>query len=296
MIFKMLIGLPASGKSSYTKTQTGFVSVSSDDIRKEFGFAENEKNQTFFIMDTRVLNALAGGQNVVYDATKLGRTRRINFLKSIDRVAPGCKKIAVLFVVPLEVCMERNARRDRHVPEYIYDNMVRAFELPLLTEGFDEIEVVFNGFENNTKIVRPEDLCDFAQENHHHTRTLGDHMLEAYRLMPHDDKDMAEAMYWHDIGKWITKKFENAYGVPTIEAHYQNHDNAGAYLYLVYRHAQDPSIPTQRLLHIAKLINWHMAPYHRWKDEVRKKKDIALLGEEDYKKILIMHEVDTQAH
>jgi predicted kinase len=49
---------------------------------------------------------------------------------------------AVWFDVPLEVCMERNQRRDRVVPEEAMRRMGAKLKAPAFEEGFSKITVV----------------------------------------------------------------------------------------------------------------------------------------------------------
>jgi predicted kinase len=48
----------------------------------------------------------------------------------------------VFFNVPLEVCRERNAQRNRVVPGDALDKMAAKLVPPALTEGFDRVETV----------------------------------------------------------------------------------------------------------------------------------------------------------
>lgn len=296
MIFKMLVGIPGCGKSTYCENNKDFITHSSDAIREEFGLAADEGAKTFEILHNRVISDLRNGKNVIFDATNLSRKHRMNFLKCLDNSVKGCEKICVLFVVPVEVCKERNRKRTRVVPEYVYDRMLSNFEVPMCEEGFDSIEVVFDGFDKPVKMATWEELLKFDQCNHHHRLTLGEHMEGALANLKSDKKDVREAMLWHDIGKYYTKRFQNSKGEPTEEAHYLGHDNCGSYIYLVYKYAENPERDVGELLHISALINWHMAPYIRWKNEQRMKKDIEIFGEEFYNDICVIHDADVLAH
>jgi len=54
----------------------------------------------------------------------------------------GYEAHAVFFDVPAEVCMERNRRRDRNVPEDVMRRMASKLRPPKFEEGFAKITVV----------------------------------------------------------------------------------------------------------------------------------------------------------
>src|SRR5450756_1807894 len=113
----VLVGLPGSGKSTYLE-QMGVRGLSSDGIRKLL--VDDATDQTIHVRVFQTLRYLLGqrlaiGRAVTYiDATNLTREERRPYLE-IGR-ARGCDVEAVFFDVPLEVCLDRNARRDRVVP------------------------------------------------------------------------------------------------------------------------------------------------------------------------------------
>jgi predicted kinase len=49
---------------------------------------------------------------------------------------------AVFFDVPLEVCLERNSKRDRSVSEDVMRKMGEKLKPPVFEEGFAKITVV----------------------------------------------------------------------------------------------------------------------------------------------------------
>lgn len=76
--------------------------------------------------------------NIFIDATHLTpKSRRL----TMNNIAPNMYKIAVYFDVPLEVALERNARREgrARVPENSIGGMYNSFRAPKISEGFDEI-------------------------------------------------------------------------------------------------------------------------------------------------------------
>lgn len=128
--FIMLVGLPGCGKSTYAKKieTEGYVIHSSDAIREElFGDVNSQKDNTkvFDVLHKRIKDDLTKGISCVYDATNMSMKRRKAFLDEISKV--NCRKICVLFVIPIELCKERNERRERKVSDEVYDRMLKAF-------------------------------------------------------------------------------------------------------------------------------------------------------------------------
>lgn len=131
-----LVGLPASGKSTFAQTVENCVVVSSDEIREQlFGSAECQNNPKL-VFDTarkRIAEALRNNKNVVFDATNINHRARklaLNF---------EAYQVAVFFTTSVEECKKRNAQRERQVPESVIDRMADKLIAPTIGEGFDEI-------------------------------------------------------------------------------------------------------------------------------------------------------------
>lgn len=318
--FIMLIGLPASGKSTYAQKmkKNGYHVYSSDEIRKELTGNEEVQNineRVFCILHKRIKIALENGISCVYDATNISMKRRIAFLNEIKRF--NCDKKCILFVPPVEVCKERNQKRERTVPDYVFDKMLKQFQCPYYYEGWDEIEIA--EFENAypEEMINPckryEDgsIVEFDQENSHHTLTLEKHMESAYcnfwslqswdkTLSTERVSTISDAIATHDIGKYFTKTFIDTKGNKTDEAHYYGHENWGAYIILVLMNnarANGCRLGVKHALRTATLVNWHMRPYTTWKQsEKARERDKDLIGEEMYSDIMMLHKSDLLAH
>jgi predicted kinase len=139
----VLVGLPGSGKSTYL-ARLGVTGLSSDAIRKLL--ADDETDQTIHVQVFQSLRylleqRLAIGRPVTYiDATSLTPEERAPYLE-IGRVH-GCEVEAVFFHVPLEVCLERNAARDRVVPADAMAKMAAKLVPPSTAEGFARVMVI----------------------------------------------------------------------------------------------------------------------------------------------------------
>jgi predicted kinase len=133
----VMVGLPGSGKSTWLERQ-GIVGISSDWIRQLL--ADDATDQTiharvFLTMRYLLRHRLAIGRAVTYmDATHLTPDERRPYIQ-IAR-AYGCDAEALYFDVPLEICRERNRRRERMIPDEALGRMSAKLVPPEISEGF----------------------------------------------------------------------------------------------------------------------------------------------------------------
>ena len=139
----LMVGLPGSGKSTWLARQ-GIVPLSSDGVRMML--ADDATDQTinqrvFLTLRFLLRQRLAIGRPVSYvDATHLTPAERRPYVLMARR--SGGKIEAVFFDVPLNVCMERNRRRERIVPDEALTRLAAKLVPPRLDEGFTTITVV----------------------------------------------------------------------------------------------------------------------------------------------------------
>jgi predicted kinase len=139
----VLVGLPGSGKSTWLARQ-GIGAISSDAIRQLL--ADDATDQTiharvFLTMRYLLRHRLAIGRPVSYvDATHLTPEERRPYIQLAQWY--GCDIEALYFDVRLEVCRERNLRRERVVPEEAMERMAMKLAPPQMAEGFTKIIVV----------------------------------------------------------------------------------------------------------------------------------------------------------
>ena len=145
----MGVGIPGSGKTTVLREvaeHLDITRVSPDEIREELTgnqASQSVNAEAWSEAYRRVQASLELGHSAIVDATHAEAFRRpqtVEMYRSFGAVAV----VAVVFDTPLEVAKERNATRERVVPEYALDKMHAALTRePVSTEeGFDEVIVV----------------------------------------------------------------------------------------------------------------------------------------------------------
>jgi predicted kinase len=139
----LAIGLPGSGKSSWFK-RNGITPLSSDMVRMLlFDDAQEQRFQDLVFSNLRsMLKArLIARRPLNYvDATNLTPHERHSWIKLAKDY--GYEVQAVFFDVPVEVCLERNRRRERSVDEDVMRRMAAKLKAPTFEEGFSKVTVV----------------------------------------------------------------------------------------------------------------------------------------------------------
>ena len=137
------IGLPGSGKSTWFKRHN-ILPLSSDMVRiLLFDDVTEQRYQDLVFSTLRSMlraRLLARRPSNYLDATNLSPHERRSWIKLAHDF--GYEAQAVFFDVPPEVCMERNRRRERNVPEDVMQRMASKLRPPKFEEGFAKITVV----------------------------------------------------------------------------------------------------------------------------------------------------------
>jgi predicted kinase len=139
----LTIGLPGSGKSTWYKRR-GITPLSSDLLRTILFDNITEQRYQHLVFST--LRSLLRARLIAkmpwnyVDATNLSPQERKQWIKMAKGF--GYEVQAVFFDVPAEVCMDRNRRRERVVPEEIMRRMASKLKPPTFNEGFSKIVVV----------------------------------------------------------------------------------------------------------------------------------------------------------
>ena len=280
----ILCGITGSGKTTYAKNyierNLNAIHLSSDAIRKELYGDENiqgNPSDVFSLMQKRAIESLNNGYKVLYDATNITRKDRAGIIS----ICPKFAQIECHIIwAPIEVCIERDAARDRTVGKEVIDRMLKRFQAPYYDEGINEIKIItaetWNARDYTDSIFL---AMDIPHDNPHHSLNIKDHCIEAYKYLSEcdaKDYDLCTAALFHDIGKPYVKAFVDSKGNPCDTAHYYQHQSVGTYMFYGSYYA-DP--------HIAWLISTHMDPFMNTKYYNNLppflKRDIDLLHEAD---------------
>ena len=139
----LAIGMPGSGKTTWFRRR-GVTPLSSDLLRNIlFDDVEEQRYQGLVFSTLRSLlraRLIARMPWNYVDATNLSIHERRQWIKMAKSF--GYEVQAVFFDVPLEVCLERNSKRDRSVSEDIMRKMAEKLKPPVFEEGFEKIIVV----------------------------------------------------------------------------------------------------------------------------------------------------------
>ena len=294
--FLMTIGISGSGKSFFAQhyqmyNEPHSIILDSDKLRKELLGDEQSQKQNPLIfeeMRKRAFAALRKGNSVVYCATNLSYKRRRALVQQIKKQMPQTFCMCVVMNTRVKVCKERNKQRECVVPENVIERQLASFQMPLMSEGWDEVKVwrgeEWYGFERD--MVLKEIMEDVEkmknQNNKHHKHSLSEHLTRTAKYVEDrcgsNTSDLYNAALWHDVGKPYTEsKDENG------ESHYYNHHFVGAYYALNYFNN----------LHIAQLICYHMIPYFDEKEVTCWKERC---GGTLWNEIMILHNADVRAH
>lgn len=283
----LLVGIPGSGKTTYAKNYIeqhyNTIHLSSDVIRKELYGDENIQGNpadVFSLMQKMAIKALNDGENVVYDATNITRKDRQGILS----VCPKFAKIECHIIwAPIEVCIERDATRDRTVGKEVIDRMLKRFQAPYYDEGIDEINIVKpDNFDDEQYVKICMENMKIPHDNPHHTLSVYNHCIEAFNKLNSDGTwhQIVYAAAIHDVGKPYVKSFTDSNGNPCEIAHYYQHQCTGAWL----SYGFDRATP-----YTAWLISTHMDPYFNSKYY----KALPTFLKQD---IDILHNADVNAH
>lgn len=130
----LLIGIPASGKSTWAKNfiakNKSWVRVSRDDFRfmlKNMPITENKVEELITdLQDNVILKSLAKKLNVVVDATHV-KVKYLNHF--IELVKYHADVEFMVFDTSLQKCLERDSARERTVGKHIIEKMHKSYKI-----------------------------------------------------------------------------------------------------------------------------------------------------------------------
>lgn len=141
--FIMLTGIPGCGKSTfaaeYKEYDPNVIIISSDEVRKEIYGDINDQlhnKEVFILIENLIIYNLEHGNDVIFDATNIYKRER---RKLLQKLPENVKKTVYAFNTCLNDCIERNANRDRVVPNDVLFRMYSKYKFPTIDEGWDQI-------------------------------------------------------------------------------------------------------------------------------------------------------------
>lgn len=151
----LLMGIPASGKTTYSEKlkENGYKVFCRDDVIMELGaFDEYDKNwktvnqeEVSRIHENRIKDGIKNEEDLVIDETNMSiksRNRKINLLHNRYLKSVNIK----VFLLSLEEVLKRNSNRSdtgKYITPKVYEKMLKNFQMPVFSEGFNEIEFIF---------------------------------------------------------------------------------------------------------------------------------------------------------
>ena len=150
----LLIGLPASGKSTYiSKLKGKFIIISNDlyvekiakKMKLTYTEAFNKIGRDDTLNNTRKEfdKAIKKNINIVIDNTNMNKKERSYFVNNVPK---DYKKIAIIFKISDSELKKRLDKRGKEtgktIPDEVIKNMKTKYEPPSRKEGFDEIKTI----------------------------------------------------------------------------------------------------------------------------------------------------------
>lgn len=205
MICHFLIGVPGSGKSTFAAELAklgNYRIISTDAIRASlYGDAniQGEWSQVEEKVISEMVNAIAQGDSVIYDATNAKRVWRMDLLSKLNSSVASLPKhgdqvmwMGWYLQTPITTCKLWNQKRTRQVPEIIIENMHKSLQEfpPVAAEGFAVVKAIdvtspnFNIQQIQTQIQQlKRTLTNRANRNRHVTLHSYSKLLDFERLM-----------------------------------------------------------------------------------------------------------------
>lgn len=328
----MLVGIPASGKSTIAKEliegRDDIVYLSSDEIREEILGDVNDQtknSQVFVEMAKRARESLKNGKHVIYDATNVNRKKRRGLLQQLPK---NIEKIALYVSTEYKDIIEQNESRERVVPKKAIDKMYKTMQIPIYSEGWDKI--VLYHHDNVTGMQYPHQftqavrasalvgrdryelirflasyfdeffqIFDLPQDSKYHSFSVSRHTYYVYKHVldnyeAKDDKDK-EIMLWTALLHDIGKKFCKSFvNRKGKEMRYANFiGHEYVGSQIAVQFLHKMNFDDEFIHTVATLIQFHM---YLLDEKASRQKLKNYVGEELYEKLEFLREADTLAH
>lgn len=321
----MLVGLPASGKSTIAhrlSTEFSAEILSSDRLRKEIHGDDNiqeDHKSLFEELNKRANDYLAAGKNVIYDSTNLNRKRRRHL---IQHEIKATEKAVYYLNTHINNCCDRDRVRDRTVGEKVIQRMYKNLHIPVLNEGWNEVHYIHedgNMFSDESRyaleaqlnsdlshdelmqvlmMLIPEfqSINNLPQDSKYHSFSVSRHTYHVYKyiFVNYHGRNRLEMLYasvFHDLGKGFCKSFTNYKGEETKYANFIGHEYVSSQLAAYY--LNQLHYGSKFIDHVVNLVQFHMMPMNASDKKINELK--VLIGSELFEDLMILHEADTLA-
>ena len=333
--FYMLVGLMGSGKSTLAEKLFYEIGesmiISSDETRKYlFGDVsfQGDNARVFEEMKIQTEKALADGINVIYDATNLSRKKRMALIKNLKFAD---KKIVFYVATSFERCVKNDLGRYRNVGEEVIKRAYKQLQIPIKSEGWDEVHFVYDkeGFDltDMRAEIYYDTLMEVVNDNymtcevferelssisegfsnirglsqdskyHHfsvsrHTYYVFSHIQQKFANMDKKRKEnLLIASILHDTGKYFCKSFINHRGESTRYSSFIGHELVSSQIADLF--LKELGFHRDRINNITTLIQFHM-DLNQEGDKVMSRLE-KLLTPKQIEDLLILHEADLSA-
>lgn len=323
----MMVGVPGSGKSTYTKQiaeKEQAVILSSDQIYVEItGDTTNSKPNDGKVFDElykRAREYLKQGTNVIIDATNSSAKKRKGVLQQFKGAS---EKECYYICAPFETCVKRDKERERTVGYGVIKGMYLRLFVPfvdVLDEGFDKVHyLVSDEFEQQLNGIKKEVvesllptneydklfktlsvIPDFAsvyelpQDSTYHTFSVSRHIFHVLKYVNehyHEDDKlvMQYTALFHDIGKAMAKNFKD----DQRYANFIGHENASAQIAMGILTAL--GYEESFVVEVTKLVQLHMRLPREDATEKAFEKFKKEVNQKTYQQLEFFRQADNQA-
>jgi len=147
----LLVGLPCSGKSTWSKINATTETIISFDnylvqeIDPNYNRAwdkyqalnESKKTEIFLKINASFEKAIALNENIIVDFTSLTVMDRKKWL---DMTPSSYEKRAIIFNTSFDIILVRNnKRKNKTIPKIVLEDMKKRYQKPSLEERFDTL-------------------------------------------------------------------------------------------------------------------------------------------------------------
>lgn len=271
----ILVGLPGSGKSTYSR-----------EINKQYNYEVISTD-----VEKRIEKCLEEGRDFIYDGTNANHKKRRIMIEKFQNKGVYVKVIFVGCAIP--ELLARNIKREpsKRLPWDKLVQLIKAFHVPTKWEGMDELCFEINEPDVNNYFYS---TIGFDQKSKWHNEYLHGHIRTVIGYITYNCNDLSEneieilesVARWHDFGKLFTQS-EKDDGYMS----YHGHENVSAYIYATSNFWQSGFLLRKGDHNVLALIFFHMQIGNA-KTEKAKNKLIGYIGEDNFRLLERFHEAD----